>query len=442
MHQYFSALYHFYGIIKRAYWRREKLRQHQERELRKIIKYSYENVPFYHRKFKEAGIKPNDIKTIEDLNKIPITEKSELRSNLDSVISKEFNIRNLRMLSTSGSTGKPLHVFISKKEDLLRKIKHLRANISCGQKFRDRWVAITSPSHFSEVPSFQRMLGFFSPIFVSVFDNTEKQLSKIEEIKPDVLGGYSSSLLLLAKKAAEKNLDTIKPKIIFSGAELIDDFSRRFIEKTFNAPVYDQYAIIELERIAWQCREKEKYHIDADFIITQFVDENGEEVSEGESGQIVCTSLFNYAMPFIRYAVGDIGVPSNEECPCGRTLPLMEVIEGRRDSLLVLPDGRFLSPRVMTITMNSFKLSQYIDQFRIIQKDLDLFNIFIKKKGNFNEQAFKRELLSHIRRNLNVTAQEVSFQIDFVDEIPLDKSGKFKAIISELSRYQQIKRGN
>ena len=431
--QYLSSLCRFYSIIKRAYWPREKLQRYQEKELKKIIKYSYENVPFYRRKFKEAAIKPYDIKTIKDLNKIPITEKSELRSNLNSVISKEFNVNNLRMLSTSGSTGKPLHVFISKKEDLLRKIKHLRANISCGQKFRDKWAAITSPSHFSETSRLQRILGVFSPIFISVFDSTEKQLSKIQKIKPDVLGGYSSSLLLLAKKITRKNLETVKPRIIFSGAELMDDFSRHLIEKAFNAPVYDQYAIIELERIAWQCHEKEKYHVDADFMIVQFIDEDDEEVSEGEKGQIICTSLFNYAMPFIRYAVGDIGVPSNDECSCGKTLPLIDVIEGRRDSLLVLPDGRFLSPRVMTITMNSFKLSQFIDQFRIIQRNPHLFLLLIKKKGIFNEQTFKKELLSHIRKNLGVNAQEVSFQVNFVDTLPLDKSGKFKAVISELN---------
>ncbi len=436
MYHYLSVLSRFYSIIRRAYWSREKLRQHQERELRRIIDYSYRNVPFYHRKFKEIGIKPSDIGTIEDLNKIPIIEKSELRENLSSATSREFNVSRLKMLSTSGSTGKPLHVFISKREDLLRKVKHLRANISCGQKFRDKWVAITSPSHFSETSSLQRKLGIFSPIFVSVFEKTEKQLSKIRRIKPDVLGGYSSSLALLAKKVMEEKLDAVKPRIMFSGAELIDDSSRRLIEKAFNAPVYDQYAVVELERIAWQCREKEKYHMDADFMIVQFVDENGEEVSEGERGRIVCTSLFNYAMPFIRYAVGDVGIPSNDECSCGRNLPLMEVIEGRKDSLLSLPGGRFLSPRVMTIIMSSFKLSGFVDQFRVIQKSEKFFKILIKKKGSFDEENFKNKLTAHIRRNLNLNEQDIIFQIDFVDGFSLDRSGKFKIVISELDGRQ------
>ncbi|MEM2561747.1 MAG: hypothetical protein QXT06_05410, partial [Candidatus Bathyarchaeia archaeon] len=363
-----------------------------------------------------------------------VTEKKELRSNLTSAVSREFNISSLRMLSTSGSTGKPLNVFISKKEDLIRKIKHVRANMSCGQKLWDKWAAITSPSHFSEVSGFHRKIGFFSPIFISVFESTEAQLSKIEKIKPDVLGGYSSSLVLLAKESEKRGSNEVKPRIIFSGAELLDDKSRLLIEKTFNAPVYDQYAIIELERVAWQCCEKKKYHIDADFIITQFIDKNCEEVSAGERGSIVCTSLFNYAMPLIRYAVGDIGVPSDEICSCGRSLPLMGVIEGRRDSLLSLPGGRLLSPRTMTITMNSFELSYFIDQFRIIQRKPSLIDIYVKLKEDkkVDNWGFKRKLLAHIERSLNLSASEEFFEIEFVENLPLDKSGKFSSVISEL----------
>jgi len=239
---------------------------------------------------------------------------------------------------------------------------------------------------------------------------------------------------LLAKEAKRKCIETIKPKVIFGGAELVDNFSRQFIEEAFDAPFYDQYAIVELERLAWQCPEKSGYHIDAETIILQFVNKNGDEVSEGESGEIVCTSLFNYAMPFIRYAVGDIGVPSNEECPCGRTLPLMKVIEGRKDSLLLLPDSRLLSPRALTITMNMFESSRLIEQFRVIQKKTDLFEIWIKKKDDtVDETTIATKLAAHIRKMLKIDKYEISFEIKFVEDIPIDRSGKLRAVVSELS---------
>lgn len=435
MFNYFRVPYYFYSMIKRAYWDYERLLEHQEKELRKVVKYAYDYVPFYHKKLKELRIKPGDIKTLKDLKKLPIIEKDEIRSNVEENISKEFNKNDLRMLSTSGSTGKPLHVFVSEQEDVIRKVKHLRANISCGQKLRDRWAAITSPSHFAEAPKLLRLLGIYAPTFVSVFYDTETQFSTIKRMEPDVLGGYASSLLLLAKEARKKGVEAIKPRLVFSGAELIDDVSRQFIEEVFDAPLFDQYAIVELERIAWQCPERRGYHVDADLIITQFVDENGDEVSTKESGQIVCTSLFNYAMPFIRYAVGDIGVPSDEKCPCGRTLPLMEVVEGRKDALLLLPDGRLMAPITMITMMYLFKLFGCIDQFRIIQKKTNLFEVRIKKKdNNVDERTIESELVAHIKRTLNIDAYDITFEIKFVDDIPLDETGKFTAIVSELKK--------
>ncbi|HLE75462.1 MAG TPA: hypothetical protein VI864_05395 [Candidatus Bathyarchaeia archaeon] len=435
MRNYFRVLYYLHGMMKRAHSDRGKLIEHQNKNLREVVTYAYDYVPFYHQKLKNEGLKPSDIRTVKDLCKLPIIRKDEIRKNLSSIISKKFDINNLRKLSTSGSTGKPLDVFISNKEDDYRKAKHLTANIICGQKPRDRYVTITSPSHFGEVPRLLRVISVYNRTFVSIFDNVETQISTIEKKDPDVLAGYSSSLSLLSKEVEKRGIETIKPRFILGGAELIDDFSRQSIEEVFDAPFYDQYAIVELDRIAWQCTAKLQYHIDADSIIMQFLDENGKEVSAGEKGEIVCTSLFNYAMPFIRYAVGDIGVASDEECPCGITLPLMKVMEGRKDSLLLLPDGRPLSPRAFTVAMNMFKWSRDIDQFRIIQRKTDLFEVHIKKKNNaIDEKTMENELVTHLRKMFNVNRDEVTFEIEFEKDIPLDKTGKFSAVVSELKK--------
>ena len=434
MRNYLRVLYYLQCMMKRAYSNSDKLMEHQNKNLKRIVEYAYDYVPFYHQKFKERGIKPSDIRTVNDLNKLPIIRKDDIRRNLSGIISKEFDVGSLKVFSTSGSTGQPLRVFISEKEDDYRKAKHLTANIFCGQKPRDRYVTITSPSHFGEVPALLRAIGVFDRSFISVFEDVNTQISKIEKIQPNVLAGYSSSLLLLAKVIKKRGIDSIKPRFILGGAELIDDFSRRFIEEVFDVPFYDQYAIVELDRIAWQCTMKSQYHIDADSIIVQFVDEKGEEVSAGERGEIICTSLFNYAMPFIRYAVGDIGIASDEECPCGIRLPLMKMIEGRKDSLLCLPNGQLLSPRTFTTAINLFKFSKDIDQFRVIQKKLDLFEVHVKrKKEAVDEKTMKNELVEHLRKMLNVD-RKVIFEIKFDNEIPLDKTGKFSTVVSELKK--------
>jgi len=425
-------------MMKRAYWTNERLMEYQNKRLRKIVRHAYDSVPFYHERFDQLGLRPSDVKNVTDLDKLPILTKNELRKNKDRMVSREFHVSSLRVVSTSGSTGQPIDIRISAKEDEYRKVKHLRANISCGQKPRDRWVVIVTPQHMEEVTLPQRILSLYALTPLSVFDDPVMQLSALKKLKPDVLDGYSSSLLLVAKEAEKHGLRAITPRFIIGGAELIDQSDRQFIEKVFDAPFYDQYASIEFERIAWQCPERVGYHIDADSIIVQFVDKNGDEVAPGERGEIVCTSLFNFATPFIRYTVGDVGVASEEkECPCGRTFPLMKVVEGRKDSLIFLPDGRILSPLVIGDGMMFFKFYRNLDQYRVIQKKLNFFKFLVKKKdGSVDDRVMKMELLEYLRKLFRVDESTVTFEIEFVDDIPLDKSGKLMKVVSELKGHE------
>lgn len=431
MRNYFRLLYYSHNMLRKAHLDKANLREYQNKRLRKLIKYAYDNVPFYKQKLEEKGLKPSDISTIDDLKKLPIIRKREINNN-PSIISQEINRNDLLVLSTSGSTGQPLKIYISKVEDDYRKAKHLMANIVCGQKPRDRYVAITAPSHFKQVPKLVRTLNFYSREFISVFDPIDQQISTLERINPKIIAGYASSLLLLAKEIEKRGL-TFSPKFILTGAELLDGLARTTIEKAFHAPVFDQYAIMEFDRIAWQCPERLQYHIDSYALITEFIDQNGEQVSPGERGEIICTSLFNYAMPFIRYSVGDIGIPSDDQCACGLPLPLMKIIEGRKDSLLILPDGRLLSPRTFTVAMNMSKLIGHIEQFRVIQKKRDNFTLYIKRKDeSIDEDTMENALVRHLEKNLNVEEGELTFDIRFQDTIPLDKNGKFSAVVSEL----------
>jgi len=418
---------------KRARWNSEKLKEYQDRKVREIVSYAYENSRFYHEKWKETGIKPEDIRGVEDLGRLPIVRKEDLAKKPEDVVSGKFRLEDLKVQRTSGSTGRPLHVYLSQAENEFRKAKHLRAHIFLGQKPWDRWVTITSPLHFAETTRLQRFLRFYSIVPISVFDDVSVQVSKLEGLKPDVVDGYSNSLLLLAKEIRKKGLSSVRPKFLVSGAELIDLGSRRFIEEVFEAPLFDQYATVEFERIAWQCREKDEYHVDADSVVVQFVDENGDEVSPGESGEIVCTSLFNYAMPFIRYALDDVGIPSERaECSCGVGFPLMKVVEGRKTSLLTFSSGRVLAPFAFMLAFWTFRYYSLVDLFRIVQTGKDRLVFKIKPRETLPKD-FEKELEAHVRKELNLGEEEVSVDVEFVDDIPLDKSGKFRIVVSEVA---------
>jgi phenylacetate-CoA ligase len=434
LYNYFRMAYDVASLLRHTRWSRERLLDYQDKRVREIVRYAFDNVPFYHDKFLKSGVRPDDVKSVADLNRLPIIRREELQENSGRIISSEFDSNRLNVVSTSGSSGKPLITYLTKREDEFRKAKLLRPHIVCGQKPWDRWVLIEPTRHIKRLGRLQRVLGFYAPVFVSIFDDVARQASSVEELDPEVLDGYSNSLFILAEEVERRSIKTIRPRFIMGGAELIDGASRRFVERVFDAPFFDQYASEELQMIAWQCPEKEEYHIDADSIVMQFVDEEGEEVAAGERGELVCTSLFNYAMPFVRYALGDFGVPSEQaSCACGRSFPLMKVIEGRKDSMIVLPSGRRVPALVFGWIMEFYRFYRNIYQYRIVQKRVDHLRVFIKKKnGSADEREMELELVRHMKKMLDLSEFEVTVEVEFVDEIPLDKSGKLRKVVSEL----------
>ena len=419
-------------MMKRAYWSPKQLEEYQNRQLQRVIRHAYDNVPFYHRILREANLIPADIKTKADLNKLPIIRKKELKQNAPDLLSVGCDFKKLRKVSTSGSTGEPLFLYLSGPELEFRKAKHLRANISLGQTSLDRWVTLVGPQHVNKTGALQRLVGLYVPVTLSVYNDVQTQIRKLEDLKPDVLDGYSSSLLVLAQAIERQGAKNFYPRFLIGGAELIDNLSRQYIQRIFGVPFYDQYSSVEFERMAWQCPQQGEYHMDADAVIMQFLDKNGQEVSSGETGEVVCTSLFNYAMPLIRYAIGDMGIPSEGKCSCGCTLPMMKMVEGRKDSLLLLPNGQMLTPRAFTYAIHDFRYYQDIEKFRIIQNDVDNFEFNLKMKtSTLSQDLLRRELYGHLTSLLNL--QGARFEINFVDDIPLDRNGKLSIVVSHLS---------
>ncbi len=428
-------VFYYLGLAnRRLHWDLKKLKKYEEKRLRRVVKYAYDFVPFYHQCFKEAGVYPRDVKSVEDLSKLPLIGKDFFRrQDPQKIVSQEFDLNKLKKLRTSGSSGKPFIIFINSREDAWRKAIYMRANISCGQRPLDRWMVMTSPHHFHDSTELQRKLGVFSQTCISLFESTENKIKQISEFNPDILDGYSQSLLLLAREIDRQGHESIRPRIMFGSAELISPQSQRYMEKVFDAPFYDQYGAAEVDRSAWQCPEKQGYHMDIDSVITEFVDEDGNSVADGETGQVALTSLFNYAMPLIRYGIGDVGAASDDSCSCWRSFPLMKVVEGRKDSFLKIPGDRVVSPMVFNYAMSSFKYYSNIDQYYIRQKRIDYFEVKLKMVGGpFIEANVASDFNLHFQKFFNVKQDELQFEVSFVDDIPLPPTGKILSVTSDL----------
>jgi len=412
--------------MKQQWLKPSELEEIQRKMLKGIIKHAYENVPLYHRKFDSVGIKPEDIKAVEDLQKIPITSKEEIRDNFpEGVIARGINISKCWTPRTGGSTGIPLTVVYDKKAENYEKAVALRPNLSCGQKIMDKWVNITNPARIGPKKWFQ-YFNIFNPIAISAFLDAKEQISLIEKINPAVLSGYSSSLWLLAKEIDNTGNDKIHPRLIFGDAEFLDGDMRQFINSVFGVEMCDLFGCVELARTAWECPEHCGYHIDIDAVVMEFLSD-GEVIASGERGEIVYTGLYNYSMPLIRYAIGDVGIPSNEKCPCGRGLPLMKIVEGRKDDFVVLQDGRVISPRVFGILM---KCISGIDQYKIIQESREKIVVQLLPSNNSSQETIIKETKKEIR---NVLGENILVEIDIKEEIPRESSGKLRKVVSKVN---------
>ena len=177
-------------------------------------------------------------------------------------------------------------------------------------------------------------------------------------------------------------------------------------------------------RTAWECPAHSGYHIDVEAVIMEFIRDE-KPVSSGERGEIVYTTLYNYAMPLIRYAVGDIGIPSDEKCLCGRGLPLMKIIEGRKDDFLVRSDGTIVSPITMDLIIKNMMA---IEQCRIIQETPGRVRVQIVNSHSLTEQIVS-QLKSSIKE---VLGENVSVETEMLAELLRDKSGKLRKVISKV----------
>jgi len=175
----------------------------------------------------------------------------------------------------------------------------------------------------------------------------------------------------------------LKERILQAGKQI--ESERKFVENIFGAPFFDQYASVELEAMSWQCEEKSGYHIDADSVVMQFVDEEGQEVAPGETGEIVCTSLFNYSMPFIRYEIGDTAVLGKTNCNCGNILPTLKKITGRIIDHFIKENGEMVNSVFFVYLFDVYYNKGNIKKFQIVQEDFDKIRIIIVPSGKISD---------------------------------------------------------
>jgi len=429
---------------------RDGLKRYQDKSLRKIVKYAY-NVPLYNEKYKSCGIHPNDIKGIDDIHKLPFITKDDLRKNYpDNIIPKGFDKRYAQCISTSGSTGKPVFIHVDKFasiRSLLAFARVLKTHGGNWRKSRTILILDVGPGSIehswfgnSAVPFLKKFVKLENIKYLDLGLKPEELIQEINGFNPEFIGSDPNMLRQLAYLKKLGKGKNICPGYIFSGGSVLDSCTKNYVENAFNSKVVDTYGSTEGGPLAFQCIN-ETYHVHSDFVYLEFLDNENNKVPFDKPGRLVVTKLYGGGTPIIRYTgIDDIVTPIEASCDCGITTQVIKQIEGRSTELILLPNGKTLSP--LTITgipakimedFNSYK----IRQFQIIQHKIDEIEmLLIIDKNQRNIGIPVKDLLLELKKRISKTiGNEIKVIVTEVEEIQKDvRSDYVKVMISKLNR--------
>ena len=412
-------IYFLPGVLKREWKKKDEIERIASKMLRSLLRDVYCINSFYKRKF--DGLPITDIKTLDDLKILPFTTKDELREAFPSNLSRGYTIDTCVHESTSGSTGDVLNIYHDPAAYDYYESMKFREYRGYNYSLKDKIAYTRFDPTQKEVYEY---FGLFRRYYIPVHYSAQEQLNLIVKYNPDVLSVYPSSLYEIAKLVEEYHVQ-VHPKFIISHSELLTEHTRNYIQSVFDCSIYNEYSSFEVHNIATECTHG-GMHIHLDSNVVEII-KDGNPASPGEVGEIVVTNLSNRAMPFIRYRTGDFGALEEEGCTCGRGLPLLKVIEGRKDEYITLPSGKKVSPRVFDPLDRIFH--EHVSRFQIVQKERGRFIIKVVKREQYTTET--ANLL--VQEAKKCVPEPVDVEVMEVDDIKRTGRGKFRAVISEVT---------
>lgn len=361
---------------------------------------------------------------MDDLQRIPpLTKQTLQQRSLTDFLAAGTDLKQCVVSRTSGSTGLPLAVCHTKHEELYGDLTLARATLANGARPWHKKATVLDPARIPKSRiDWARMRR---KIYLRAGQNVEEQLEILRSFQPHVITGYSQSLKYLAHSVRQSGIKDLSPHTVFGIAELLDGSARALINEVFGVEMVDLYASIEANCIAWECPQHCGYHLNVDTLIVEFI-RDGRPVKAGEAGHIVVTPLYLYAMPLIRYNLGDIGIATDRHCPCGRGLPLMEAIQGRADDFITLPSGTIIPPvgTFATVIENEPSILEYL----VVQEDYDLIVVKLVMHEGYGSEEIER-VKSGIE---NLTRHEAVAKVEVCNKIDRGSEVKLRKIVSKI----------
>lgn len=402
----------------------QELLDQQLNQIRALLHHCYKHTPYYRALLQAHAILPEQIQTVADFRRLPLLQRRDLQQNFTAIQAKTLPVGTQAAGSsaTSGTTGEPVQILYTNVTRLWWNALFLRDLEWCVLDPR-KTIAVIRPMHGNPEP---RILPAWSPGLneliesgpchvLSTHADPERQMAWLQHIQPDYLLSSPSNLAHLATLPGAQKLGRLQT--IQAVHEALPEVIRQGIETGFGVPVKNTYSCEEAGYLASPCPEDKRghtWHIHAENVLLEILDENNQPCTAGQTGKVVLTLLQNYRSPLIRYQIGDLAT-LGERCRCGRKLPVLSRIEGKTRPLLALADGSRRDPQVLLDLLLDVSA---IRQFQLIQHHPGKLLIrLVPDKGYGTQQAQQIQTIVHQHLGFNP-------QLELVKRIPLLPNGK------------------
>jgi len=422
-----TARRYLHDLDKTQWLSRSELEALQLAKIQRLLQHAYEHVPYYRERYRRAGIHPQDIHSLKDFQALPFLTKENVNNQMDQLVSENF-YGGLYPNQTGGSTGQPMRFFV---ED-----SFWRWNVALENRGRS-WYGVQEGDKMAwlwgasqDMPDWNwssRLKACMTrQRYLNAFAMTETKMQTFSKMlvrwQPVMIRAYASALSLFAQYLKEQRITDIHPRLIETTAEKVTDAQRDLFETVFHCPVADCYSARELATIAYQCPVGAMHVCETRYLE---IVADGKVVPPGQLGEVVITSLHQFAMPLIRYKIGDMGIYEPNDCPCGRGLPTLREIVGRTHDYLVTSDGQFVHGEFFAYT---FRVKPEVVRYQVHQTDryhLDVKIVCREPVSDAWVDGVRAEIQARFGEPTHISLQ-------LVDKIELTPAGKHRYIISEV----------
>ena len=417
------------ALEKSQWWPAERIERYRLERLRQFLGKVGSTVPYYQELFRRSGFDPLRVRACSELTAIPFLTKALIRSNSEAL--KARGAAGLARYNTGGSSGEPLVFYIGRDRVSHDVAAKWRATRWWGVDIGDPEIVVWgSPIELGAQDWLRSTRDrLLRTTLLPAFEMSESKLddfvAEIRARRPTMLFGYPSALAHIARHAEKRGqrLNDVGIRVAFVTSERLYPEQRDQIARTFGCRVANGYGGRDAGFIAHECPAG-GMHITAEDIIVEIVDAEGKSQPSGAAGEIVVTHMATQSYPFIRYRTGDVGVLDARACACGRGLPLIKEIQGRTTDFVVARDGTIMHGLALVYVVRDL---QGVAKFKIVQESIEHTRVLLVADADF-DRANTERIRSAMAQRLGAG---VRIDVEFVDDIPVEASGKYRYVISK-----------